>query len=1040
MINAQSVEDIYALSPVQEGLLFHYLKDEGSMYNIQLVICLDGSLNVQLAKKCWSILVRKHSALRSVYNWDKTSKNLQIVLNEHEPEFACIVLPDQQSGTGSLEEYLQMDRSKRFDLRRPPYRLAIVKDENHREYFIITNHHILFDGWSSSLLMKDFISTYSRLYRGEVVEPPTKHDIYKHFVQFCLHSDDQNASAFWSRHLEGYDYFIPKSGNNHHSFDEKRLILPQQQIHDFLLQKGLTMAALLYGVWGIVQQKVHRRKDILIGTTVSGRNAPISGIEDLVGLCINTVPLRIKATSDLTVSSLLQNVMNDLAARLPYESNSLTSIMQAGECSGNYTMFDSIVVVENYPVMVCEADGFPPFNYYARETNNYELTLGVEKTLQNELVLIISYNNAKYSSEQVDTLGEVVLAVLSQMLTNAEQKISSISMMTEIQESAILQKYSTDRRHEPGTVEGFFVEAANAYPDKIAVSCGEHNLTYEQLNKKSNQLARVLIKRGIKEDGIVAILFPRSVEIVVAIMSVIKSGGAFVLIDPELPLERKNHILNDSNAKLLLIADSDMAEELKYEGDIYPFSCNELIDEPDVDVSVNILPEHLLYVIYTSGTTGLPQGVMIEHGNLYVYMKSYQELFGITEQDITIQLSPVTFDLFIEQLCLALFFGGTMIIPESAEYRNMEQLHRMITEKKVTLLTCSPQILKVFNTMPPMPSVRMAISGGDVLKYEYITNLNKYMEVYNGYGPTEATIGATFYCLPKQMKKDIPIGKPISNYSCMILDQDGHQVPDGILGELYISGEGLGRGYINNTELTQERFAWHCIQNKQERLYKTGDLVIRDRDGNIHFAGREDSQIKLNGVRLETREIEIYLNMHSCIEDSVVLICSDAVKNPSLCAFYVSRTPFTEKELREYLGKYLHAASLPTHFFRVDGIPMTRHDKTDVRQLRKYFYQAIENKEDTVIPMESASEKILHAIWSEVLNKPAIGIHDDFFEIGGNSIHMMSIFTKINQSITDANVTIQNLFDYRTISELAAFMDRKSIQQPEKAEVDVIDF
>ncbi|MNI51595.1 Tyrocidine synthase 3 [compost metagenome] len=172
----------------------------------------------------------------------------------------------------------------------------------------------------------------------------------------------------------------------------------------------------------------------------------------------------------------------------------------------------------------------------------------------------------------------------------------------------------------------------------------------------------------------------------------------------------------------------------------------------------------------------------------------------------------------------------------------------------------------------------------------------------------------------------------------------------------------------------------------------------------------------------------------------MVLICSDAVKNPSLCAFYVSRTPFTEKELREYLGKYLHAASLPTHFFRVDGIPMTRHDKTDVRQLRKYFYQAIENKEDTVIPMESASEKILHAIWSEVLNKPAIGIHDDFFEIGGNSIHMMSIFTKINQSITDANVTIQNLFDYRTISELAAFMDRKSIQQPEKAEVDVIDF
>ncbi|WP_110931966.1 non-ribosomal peptide synthetase [Paenibacillus bouchesdurhonensis] len=1040
MINAQSVEDIYALSPVQEGLLFHYLKDEGSMYNIQLVICLDGSLNVQLVKKCWGIMVRKHATLRSVYNWDKTSKNLQIVLNEYEPEFACIALPDQQSGAGSLEEYLRIDRSKRFDLRRPPYRLAIVKDENHREYFIITNHHILFDGWSSSILMRDFISIYSRLYRGEGIEPPAKHNIYKHFVQFCLYSDDRDASAFWSRHLDGYDYFIPKNSNDHHRFEEQRLILPQQQIHDFLKQEGLTLAALLYGVWGIVQQKLHRRKDILIGTTVSGRNAPISGIEDLVGLCINTVPLRIKAASDLTVKSLLQKVMSDLAERMPYESNSLTSIMEAGECSGNYTLFDSIVVVENYPVMVSEAQGFPPFDYYTCETNNYELTLGVEQTRQNELVLILSYNNAKYSSDQANTLGEVFLAVLSQMLGNAEQKISSISMMTKTQESAILQKYGADGRHEPETVEGFFVEAASAFPDKIAVSCGEHSLTYDQLNKKSNQLARVLIKRGIKENSIVAVLFSRSVELVVAIVAVIKSGGAFVLIDPELPAERKNHILNDSNAQLLLLSDNGMAEELKYEGSIYPFSCNDPIDELDVDVSVNILPEHLLYVIYTSGTTGLPQGVMIEHGNLYVYMKSYQELFGITEQDTTIQLSPVTFDLFIEQLCLALFFGGTLIIPESTEYRNMEQLHRIITEQKVTLLTCSPQVLKIFNTMPPMPSVRLAISGGDVMKYEYISNLNKYMEVYNGYGPTEATIGATFYRLPKKMEKEIPIGKPISNYGCMILDQDGHQVPDGILGELYISGGGLGRGYINNAELTNKRFAWHPIQNKQERLYKTGDLVVRHRDGNIHFVGREDSQVKLNGIRLETREIEIYLNMHSSIEDSVVLALSDAEKNSSLCAFYVSRTPLTEKELREYLSKYLHTASLPTHFFHVDAIPMTRHDKTDVRQLTKYFHQAMENKKDSVIPMKSASERILHKIWSEVLNKPAIGPHDDFFEIGGNSIHMMSIFTKINQSILDANVTIQNLFDYRTISELAEFIDRKSIQQPEKTEVDVIDF
>ncbi|MGD2092987.1 MAG: amino acid adenylation domain-containing protein, partial [Candidatus Aminicenantes bacterium] len=983
-LDKKNIEDIFAMSPMQKGMLFHYLKDPGSQqYVEQLSLNITGEIDWDIFEKAWNVVIETNEMLRTVFRWEKVEEPVQIVLKHHKPHLKFYDISNKESTEKrrELEEIKDRDRKRKFNLRevQVPFRVMLCQIEKDKYEMLVSNHHILYDGWSNGIILKEFFNAYDDLFSGKELVKPAKAS-FKAFIQNIQNRDIDKQEKFWRNYLRGFDTQTAgsikrKRGTGITSSGEYGKYRKHQakfgkdldaQLGSVVKKHKVTLASLLYTAWGIVLQKYNNTDEVMFGTTVSGRSANIQGIEEMVGLFINTIPLRVRTFSDEKTGDLLYRINNALKMREEYEQTSLVKIKEYSEIDKKEELFDSIVIIENYPldsVFIPENSTWSVDRYRIVEMTHYDLTVGIEWF--DEIKTVFTYNREAYDEDTIARLANHFIWITERILENPGRLTAHIEIISEVEKGKILYEFNNTEVDYPQnkTIHQLFEVQVDQTPDNIAVvgppsgvlsSDGGHHLTslsFRHLNHKSNQLARRLQQRGVGPDIIVGIMVERSIEMMVGIMGILKAGGAYLPMDPGYPADRITFMLSDSAVEIVgtsrdlfkkrennwavsTILIDDLEEEVPEKGQPQRFPLQFL------RVYASFPAASPAYIVYTSGSTGTPKGVLVEHRNVIAYLFSFYREFEITPKDTVIQLTSYTFDAFVEEVFPVLLRGGEIVFPPGNQWLNIHFLSGFILKHDVNIIDCTPLLLKEFNQLGQLESLDILISGGDVLRGEYVDNFSGVARVYNTYGPSETTICASYYRCTGQLESNIPIGKPIANYRIYIMDRYDRLLPPGVPGELCISGAGVTRGYLNRPELTVDKF---CLRrpgtflliphSPYSTIYRTGDLAYWRPDGNIEFLGRLDHQVKIRGFRIELGEIESQLLKFAGIKEAVVLARENKSESEDkyICAYIVShsRGQIPVSQLREYLSAALPDYMIPAFFVSLEEMPLTPGGKVD---------------------------------------------------------------------------------------------------------------
>lgn len=1032
-INKTNIEDILSLTPTQEGMLFHYLshKDKGYYFQ-QLSLQLSGTICVQSLRKAWNYVIESNEMLRTVYRWEKLEHPVQIILKSldvpiQEHDFSAY---SAEEGHKLAQEAREKDRQTELDIEVQPLRISISWLKENSCEIVITWHHILYDGWSNGILVKEFLNAYQAFYAGGEPQSVRK-TRFKEFIKWQKTQDKLMQKRFWEDSLQGLEGItaLPYDNENKsessvvHSIISTFTDLETQAIFEFVKANEITLASLLFSVWGILLQKYNHMNDVLFGTTVSGRVPQLEGMEEMVGLFINTIPLRVTSQHDELAIHLIKNVDEALKEREDYENTSLVDIRNYSGIQGNGNMFSSIVVLENYPLdsRIQNNSLLRIDSYSMYETTNYDLTLGI-KTFD-DLELDLAYDSSRFSGAAVERMANHFKEIAMQTIHKPEIKVSDIEIVTLEEKNRILFEFnrpvqeSIDRE---AVVQQVFEMQAEQTPNRIAVTYEGKGYTYKEINEKANLLARALRQHGIKPDCPAALIIERSAAFFIAMLGVLKAGGTYIPIDHEYARGRIAHILNDSAAGLL-ITQRGLANDLGFAGTVIYIDDESLYTGDRTNLDIINEPHNMAYIIYTSGSTGNPKGVMVEHRNLLAYVSAFQSEFFLTPDDVILQQASCSFDHFVEEAYPALLHGGSIVIVKKLDVMDIDKLMKLVDEYGISMITCQPLLLNELNKRVGIPKVHTFLSGGDVLKPEHISNLITRAKVYNTYGPTEATVCATYYRCSFEDVRSMPIGSPILNYRVYILNAEHKLMPVGITGEICIAGDGVARGYLNQLELTKEKFVQDPFQSGG-RMYKSGDVGKWLSDGSIQFMGRNDEQIKIRGFRIEPGEIEHHLLLHEAVDEAIVMPVDDANGVKCLAAYVKPKYEVKARELKDYLAQSVPHYMIPTYFYKIDRIPWTANDKLDKKALGGCVDALDFGAEDEEAASET--EEKIRSTWKEILKREKIGLHDHFFDIGGNSILLMHMHAKLEKEYA-WGTNIVDLFSHSTIAKLAQWIENK---------------
>jgi amino acid adenylation domain-containing protein len=1070
MPSRKDVEEILSLTPLQEGMLFHYLKSpDDNLYFEQLCLNLSGEIDSGHFRRAWEMVTDTNEMLRTVFRWKKLKRPVQIVLKSHPIQIRYHDISSSPAAEREqrLKEIKVRDREATFDLQQVAFRVTLCKEAEDRYYIIISNHHILYDGWSNGIILGEFFRAY---HAPSAASPATMRKWvktkFRSFIHWSQQQDPIKQEAFWKSYLAEFETFkpIPLKGGG-----EKFKAPPRPGCHKIRIGAGLwnriegwvkkervTQAAFFYTAWGILLQRYTNSGDVVFGTTVSGRNADINGIESMVGLFINTVPLRVARleSRDESVNTLTSRVHRDIRDRQPHENTPLVKINEYINWDSHTPLFDTLMVIENYPLSTRfsrNGNGLSVLSFSMYENTNFDLTIGI--TLMDEMEDIeveFLYPAEGFGSESIRCLADHYRTVIEEMIAHSHQTVRDIRFLSEEETHRLVEVFNDTAAEYSAreTITEWIDRQVGETPDHVAVTgAGEipgtspHkyvSITYKDLNRRAGNLAQLLRSRGVQRNTIVGLLVDRSVEMLVAILGILKAGGAYMPIDPDYPRERIRYILADSTVNLLVCTRSVIEENKKIRREedkrkieiIYTESFQS-IKTPSPVTPAPTPPEpaaaDTAYVIYTSGSTGRPKGVLVEHRNLTAYVDAFLREFSITESSIVVQQASYAFDTFSEEVYPALVRGGKLVVPCRDDVRDIYRFAHMISAHSVTVVDCSPLLLERLN-QPEMArylkSVELFISGGDVLRGEYIHRLLDTGEVYNTYGPTETTVCATYYKCIDTAGGGVSIGAPIANYQVYILDRFAGLMPVGVPGELCIGGEGVTRGYLNRPELTAEKFIHALgIHESPTRLYKTGDLARWCPDGNIEFLGRMDFQVNIRGFRIELGEIENQLLTHSQVRETAVLTREDREGDPYVCAYVVcaggeDATQSISDKLRNHLASRLPGYMLPSFFVRLDNIPLNTSGKPDRKALPAP--DRIAGSTNYAPPRNDTESKLVE-IWADVLavEISAIGIDTNFFQAGGHSLKAVTMVAAIHKEL-DVLVPLAEIFQTPTIRQLTA--------------------
>lgn len=1040
-LDKQNVEDILPLTNMQEGILFHYLSNESSReYCEQLRLNLSGHIDTNIIKKAWNIVIESNEALRTFFRWEKVEKPIQIILKHYETPIREYDFSNCANETkfSLVENIIKKDLEEGIDIRLEPFRITLCRLSEDNCEMIITNHHIIYDGWSNAIVLKEFSEIYNNICNGVKVSKKIKQH-FRQFIDCSIKQDTSRQQGFWSDYLGGFD---TKTKLKLEGIENKDSIEPgiyrkilsrsfTQKVMDFIKENRITLSTLIYTSWGLLLQKYTYSNDVVFGTTTSGRSAKVNGIEEMVGLFINTIPLRIKCNSDDTILQLLHNVEVDLREREQYENTSLIDIRKYSQVEdSSESLFDYIVVIENYPIdeQINEKNGLLRINSYSMfEMTNFDLALSIAGDEELEIKFI--YNNSVFDNTDIENMADYFVNIIEEISIVCKQNICNINMISNLERNKVINEYNSLEVDYPihKNICELFQEQVDKNPLSKAVEYKSDSISYIDLNNKSNQLARMLIKKGIKNDDVVGVIGEKSIDFIISIMGILKSGAAYLPIEQNYPKERIEYMLLDSKAKIILV-DKNVDTDFKNNGEI--FYMNDYINykEEDSNLIIDIPSSSLAYVIYTSGSTGNPKGVMIEHKSLINFLYSMNSSFNnaISSTDSCLSITSICFDVSVCEIFLPLVFGAKLVLFQNERIPDIVELSEVIVNKEITFTYIPPTLLReVCECLKEKGNIslnKMLVGVEPIKDYvlkEY-TNLNNSIEIINGYGPTEATICTTFYkYVDKESEgKNIPIGRPISNTQVYVVDKYFNPTAIGVPGELCISGNGLARGYLNNTTLTKEKFIDNHFNNGTI-LYRTGDIAKWTSDGNIQFVGRVDYQVKVRGHRIELKEIEYRLLEINGIREAVVIDRKDGENSKYICAYIVCDIDYSPKEIRNHLILNLPGYMIPSYFIKIDRIPVTSNGKIDRRALNEIKIDFNLN-EEYEMPRDEIENKLVQ-IWNEVLNIEKVGISNNFFELGGHSLKATMLAARIHKEM-DVKISVGKVLELPTIKEMAQYI------------------
>uniref|UniRef100_A0A2P1CZ88 AptB n=1 Tax=Nostoc sp. FSN-E TaxID=2027337 RepID=A0A2P1CZ88_9NOSO len=1063
----QNIEDLYELSPMQQGMLFHTLyAPESEVYFEQLVCILSGELNFPAFQTAWEQVVARHSVLRSSFYWEEIEKPLQVVSKQVDLPWEKLdwrnFKPDEQQQ--QLEEWLKSDRQKGFTLNQAPLmRFTIIQLGEQTHQFIWSHHHILFDGWSMQIVLKEVLALYEASQRGENLRLPGVRP-YREYIEWLQQQDIEQAKNFWRKTLQGLEVptllgnwglgnsgsILGIRGNGDWElgrYKEQHFQLSPtvtEKLQSVARQHHLTLNNLVQGAWGLLISRYSGENDVVFGATVSGRPATLEKVDSMVGLLINTLPVRLKITAKTELLTWLKQLQIQALEQEQYAYCSLAEIQQMSEIPPGVSLFDSLLVFENYPV-----DSTKQATQKALEVKliscfertNYPLTLVINPATQ--LAGRVVYDTSCFDEQTINRMIGHFQTMLTNIATNIQQNISQLSLLSAEEEAQLIQL----ENHQPADFIDYkclhilFEEQVDKTPDAIALTYKQENLTYRELNNRANQLAHYLKSLGVKPEVWVGICVERSLEMVIGILAILKAGGAYVPIDPAYPTERLALMLEDTQTPFLL-TQTHLQNKLPLNHQtIVNFHTDwEIIAQyPQDNLLTEVTPENLAYIIYTSGSTGTPKGTEVPHRSFIGFMFGV-DYIHFDKNQVWLQHSSISWDGLTLEMWPALLYGGRCVLyPEKIP--TPESLSQIIQEQKVNTLWLTSAFFNLIIDQIPqgLLGVKQLLIGGESLSVDHVRRALKLLpdaQIINGYGPSECTVFTCCYPIPQQIAENItsiPIGKPIGDRTAYILDENLHRVPVGVVGELYVGGASVARGYLNQPKLTSERFILNPFI-PGDTLYKTGDLVRRLPDGNLEFIGRIDTQVKIRGFRIELAEIEAVLTQHPDIQQVVVMVREDEPGKKLLVAYLVAQNNIpTPKILRNFLKEKLPDYMIPPAFVVLEALPLTPNGKVNRRALPIPEHTRRNLETDFVAP-STQIEKQLATIWTEVLQLKQVGVQDNFFELGGHSLLATQAISRVRE-VFNLDFPLRYLFDNPTIAELAQKVMEQQIEQSENDEL-----
>lgn len=1031
----QNIEDLYELSPMQQGMLFHTLyAPESEVYFEQLLCILSGELNFSAFQKAWEQAVARHAVLRSSFYWEEIEKPLQMVRKQVDLPWVQMdwrhLTPDEQQN--HLEEFLSSDRQKGFDLAQAPLmRFTIIQLTEQTYQFIWSHHHILFDGCSMQIVLKEVLALYEANQRGENLRLQGVRP-YREYIEWLQQQDIKQAKKFWQKTLQGFEIPTSLSGKRKKEiYKEQRFQLSQtvtEKLQSAARQHHLTLNNLVQGAWALLISRYSGENDVVFGATVSGRPPQLEQVDSMVGLFINTLPIRAKVTAKTELLPWLKQLQTQALEQEQYAYFSLAEIQKLSDIPTGSQLFESILVFENYPLYSAKPKtqkSLDISHISCFERTNYPITLVINPGSQ--LAGRIAYDTSCFEEQTINRMIGHFKTLLVGMVDNLQQYISQLSLLSADEEKqlVLLENHQQTNSFNYKCIHVLFEEQVEKSPDAIAVVCQQQHLTYRELNNRANQLAHYLLSLGVKPEVKVGICVERSLEMVIGILAILKAGGAYVPLDPAYPAERLAFMLEDVQAPILLTQTS-LKNRLPLDNQILvniDTDWEKITQYQQDNLHSEVNPENLAYIIYTSGSTGTPKGTQVAHCSIIGFMFGVDYIHLDAEQ-IWLQHSSISWDASTLELWPPLLYGGRCVLyPDKIP--TPEALNRIIQEQRVNTLFLTTALfnLMIDTTPEGLFGVKELLFGGESVSIPHVRcalELLPITQLIHAYGPSECTVFTCCYPIPKQLAQNvhlIPIGKPIGDRTVYLLDEDLHKVPIGVPGELYVGGASVARGYLNQPTLTREKF----IPNpfiEGDTLYKTGDLVRRLPDGNLEFISRIDTQVKICGFRIELAEIEAVLIQNPEIKQVLVIVREDEPGNKLLVAYLMAKdNSQTLSSLRNFLQKKLPDYMIPAAFVFIEAFPLSSNGKINRRALpAPNTYQR--NLDVDFVAPRTPIEEELATIWSSVIKLQQVGIHDNFFELGGHSLLATQVVSRLKE-VFSLDFPLRYLFENPTIAELA---------------------